>query len=320
MGQPAPSTPNNQTPPSDTDKQKGALTTLWFSKGGTYDVVTKYRWTLSNKINYDDPDSLNEVPHIVLKEYEIDESTIRTQFDFYSRGIEEGITGADTSKLAPYEELFPRKATGNIYRLPYFSDINFEINTPPWQSLDTIDQVGQLAGKVGGFLFGKGAGEAIQKVLEGGAQLTTAGLAATYPKVGIMDRPKLWERHDFRTLEIKFPLFNTLKPNDWKVNRSLCWLLVNQNLYTKKSFITGLPPVYYEAIIPGQHYSFAAAVTNLVIYNRGNMRQLLDDNDQKVMVPDAYEVNITLTDMVMPSRNLFQAIQEKQQEIVVTSK
>jgi len=317
---PAPSTPVDSVPPNDgadTEVKSGPLASLWNTKGGTYDVVTKYRWTLSNKINYDDPDSLNEVPHVILKEYEIDESTIKTQFDFYSRGIAEAITETDKDKLAPYKNLFPRTETGNIYRFPYFSDVNFEINTPPWQSLDQIEQAGNFAGKVGGFLLGEDFGQGLTKFLNEGAKLTVGTMAAVYPKVGIMDRPKLWERHDFRTIEVKFPLFNTLNPDDWKANRSLCWLLVNQNLFTKKSFITGIPPVYYEAIIPGQHYSFAAAVTNLVIYNRGNMRQLIDNKGLKVMVPDAYEVNITLTDLVMPSRNLFQAIQEKQNEIIV---
>jgi hypothetical protein len=37
------------------------------------------------------------------------------------------------------------------------------------------------------------------------------------------------------------------------------------------------------------------------------------------VVPDAYEINMTLTDMVMPSRNLFRSIQTKQQEVVVTT-
>jgi hypothetical protein len=317
MSQPSTSTPNNQVPPPDLDK----LGPLWFAtNGGTYDVVTNYRWTLSDKINYDDPDSLNEVPYVILKEYEIDESTIKTQFDYYSRGVKEAVVESDTSKLAPYDQLFPRKTTNNLYRFPYFSDVNFEINTPPWQSLDGIEQVGNAAGNVGKFLLGSDFGQNITNFINNTAKVATAGLAAVYPKVGIMDRPKLWDRHDFRTIEIKFPLFNTLKPDDWKANRSLCWILVNQNLYTKKSFITGMPPVYYEVIIPGQHYSYAAAVTNLVIYNRGNMRQLRDDRNLQVMVPDAYEVNLTLTDMVMPSRNLFQAIQEKQQQIVVTTK
>jgi hypothetical protein len=98
----------------------------------------------------------------------------------------------------------------------------------------------------------------------------------------------------------------------------LCWVLVNQNLFYKRDFITGIPPVYYEIIIPGQHYSFAACVTNLTINNRGNMRTLKDNNGNDAIVPDVYEVVMTLTDMVMPSRNLFRAIQEQGNRVTVS--
>jgi hypothetical protein len=93
-------------------------------------------------------------------------------------------------------------------------------------------------------------------------------------------------------------------------------MLVNQNLFRKRDFITGIPPVYYEILIPGQHYSLAACVTNLVIYNRGNMRRLFDGNTS-VVVPDVYEINMTLTDMTMPSRNLFQAVNTLSKDVTV---
>ena len=134
-----------------------------------------------------------------------------------------------------------------------------------------------------------------------------------------MDRPKLWSSHEFRTIEIKFPLFNTVGPSDWIKNRDLCWQLVNQNLFAKRDFITGIPPVYYEILIPGQHYSYAASVTNLTIYNRGNMRTLLDKSGGPTIVPDVYEVNITLQDLVMPSQNLFQSIKQKQKDITINN-
>jgi tRNA A-37 threonylcarbamoyl transferase component Bud32 len=72
--------------------------------------------------------------------------------------------------------------------------------------------------------------------------------------------------------------------------------------------------VFYELIILGQHYSYASCVTQLTIYNRGNMRLLADTDGVPVNVPDVYEVDMTLTDMVMPSKNLFQTI--KNQNVV----
>jgi hypothetical protein len=92
--------------------------------------------------------------------------------------------------------------------------------------------------------------------------------------------------------------------------------LINQNLYNKRDFITGIPPVFYEILIPGQHYSYASAVTNITVYNRGNMRYMEYPNKSAdvspgAIIPDAYEVSIALTDMVMPSKNLFQQINNK---------
>ena len=281
--------------------------------GFVVDVVKEYPWTLSKN-----QELLNEVPYAILVEFAVDESTIQQQISYYGTGTATALKG-NTDPLAPYEKLFPRNSTGNVYSFPYFSDINFQVNTPSWQSLDTLEQAQKVAEGFGGFLLGEGGAKGVSRIIEAATVTAGAALAAAYPKVGIMDRPKLWSSHDFRTIEIKFPLFNTVGPNDWIKNRDLCWQLVNQNLFTKRDFVTGIPPVYYEILIPGQHYSYAASVTNLTIYNRGNMRTLLDNDGGPTIVPDVYEVNITLQDLVMPSQNLFQSIRQKQKDITITN-
>lgn len=299
---------------NNTPYATGAASNLWNATGTTFDVVADYKWTLSRNAQ-----ALEEVPYITLNEYIIDETTIKTQLSYYYTNVTEAATGQNTEDiLAPYKNLFPRTPSGNIYRFPYFSDINFEVNTDMWKSLDTLEAGQRTAEGLAGVLFGE-AGEQGAKAFFGAAtKIGGAALAASYPKIGIMDRPKLWDSHQFRTVEIKFPLFNTVGPSDWKKNRNLCWMLVNQNLFTKRDFITGIPPVYYEVFIPGQHYSYAACVTNLTVYNRGNMRTLKEDSGNPALVPDVYEINITLTDMVMPSRNLFQAIQKQTSRVQVT--
>lgn len=333
----------------------GAASKVWESNNTTFDVVHNYRWTLSNKLNPNTPDSLDEVPYIKLREYRVDESTIKTQLTYYLTGGGQtlqnisgdvldslgdavnfasgfsnidlnvntsGINKTDRDLLSPYENLFPRNPTGNNYTFPYFDDVNFEVNTPQWASLDTLEAGANFATAAAGVLRGEGAANIVGGLLRGTGAAVGAGLAMAYPKIGIMDRPKLWQSHDYRTIQIKFPLFNTVNANDWYRNRNLCWILVNQNLFTKRDFITGIPPVYYEVVVPGQHYSYAACVTNITIYNRGNMRKFKEPDGSDAIVPDAYEVNMTLTDMVMPSRNLFQAIQAEAKKVtadVITS-
>jgi hypothetical protein len=89
-------------------------------------------------------------------------------------------------------------------------------------------------------------------------------------------------------------------------------------LFAKINVIVGIPPVYYEIYIPGQHYSYAASMTNLTIHNRGNMRKLTDSGGTDCIVPDAYDVNLTFTDMVMPSKNLFQQMKDFSKKVSVT--
>jgi hypothetical protein len=285
--------------------------------GGKYNVVSDYRWTLTSNIDRQNPDAFNEVPYAFIQEYQVDESTIKRQWEFYSTAVENFVQATDTNPLKPYEALFSRAEKGCAYRFPYFSETNFEVNSPQWASLDTLEQAGKFVESGAGFLFGEGAANIVGSMIRGGAAVAGTALALTYPKVGIMDRPKLWQSHDFRTIEIKFPLFNTVAEDDWKKNRTLIWVILNNSLFVKRDFITGIPPVYYEILIPGQHYSFAACMTNFTVYNRGNMRKLSDINGRDAIVPDAYELSMTFTDLVMPSRNLFKAIQIKQSEVTV---
>jgi len=281
-----------------------------------HDVVKDFRWTLTNT-EKGTSDSYGEVPYVNIQEYVIDESVIKLQWDFYTSALGDG-PATDTRPLRPYEALFPRDNKASKYRFPYFSDVSYEVNSAPWESLDGIGQGATAAQGIAGFLFGQGAAEATAQILNAAGTTTAATLGALYPKVGIMDRPKLWQSHDYRTITIKFPLFNIVAEADWKKNRDLIRQIISNSLFTKRDFITGLPPVYYEIEIPGVHYSFAASLNNVVINNRGNIHRL-DDGGKANLVPDAYEVNLTFVDLVMPSRNLYAFMQEKPNIIQIGS-
>lgn len=295
----------------NTNRQKtvlgsGGLASIYSPPGGEgkysfVNVVRDYPWTLSENVR------LN-APAVVLREFQVNETTIRRQAQFYGSGAK-NFVGTNDDILSPYENLYQKdRPTGFVYYLPYFSDTNFEVNTPMWTSLDSLEQFGKSASSGAGALLGESAAEFVDTTLNAVGQATLAGLSLAYPRVGITDRPRLWDSHELRSISIKFPLFNTLNAEDWKKNRELCELLVNQNLYNKRDFITSIPPVFYELLVIGQHYCYASCVTQLTIYNRGNMRLLTDNENRKVNVPDVFEINLTLTDMVMPSKNQFQSI------------
>lgn len=297
--------------------QGGANKKLYSEYSKLYNVVKDFRWSLNERIYGQGDGALDEVPYIFLREWYVDESTILNQVEYYLSGAGAEAVKNSEDPMSPYNGLFPHNTEGNSYYFPYFDETNFELNTPSWASLDTLEAASKAASSGMGLLAGKSAAEVTQAVIQGGAAAAGAALGAIYPRVGIMDRPKLWQSHDYRTINVKFPLFNTVRSTDWIANRGLCWTLVNQNLFSKVNMVVGVPPVYYELFIPGQHYSYAASMTNLTIHNRGNMRKLSDGN-KACIVPDAYEVSMTFTDMVMPSRNLFQQMNKFEEKVSVT--
>jgi len=298
---------------------------------GGVDVVENYTWTLTPQSG--PQKGRSETPYVKLKEYRFLSAALETASRYYVSGLaQQGQTGpfnftaqgraagsflnlisqylygpngnASTNNPnipagSPYAGLFNYEyPTGFEYKFPYFGEINSEV-TNTWTALDSIfdkfqNAVGSLASQ------GSEAIETLKKALGTVYELN-------YPRVGIMDRPKLWESSGFRTINIRFPLFNTFNTNDIMKNWELCYLLVYQNMFNKRDFITAVPPGFYTVYIPGQYFTIAAYVSNIQIRNRGNMR-LINIGGKERNVPDVYEVDMTLTDMIMPSQNMQTAL------------
>jgi hypothetical protein len=267
------------------------------SKTGAVDVLNTYRWTLT------DPKGRTETPKATLTEWRLLQSSLINSSRYYTAGLSQQVVNSKNPYLKDmkgYTGLFDfENPTGFYYVFPYFSDTVNEV-TNTWNTLDILEKV-------------KNALNTISPAVGGAVESATgvAGLAyeATYPRVGIMDRPKLWESSGFRSINIKFPLYNTVDFADIKKNWDLCYLLMYQNMFNKRDFITAISPVFYTVYIPGQFFTIAAYVSDLKIYNRGNIRSLdIDGSGKKRNVPDVYEIDMTLTDMIMPSQNMLAAI------------
>lgn len=215
--------------------------------------------------------------------------------------------------LETYDEIWPDNPTNFEYYFPYFSKTQYELTTPQWQQTDAVGQaiagglsqagtaVAQSKGALDKTAINLGTASAIIKGAEAAAEFA---LKAVYPVAGIVDRPRVFTNHNERTVTIQFPLYNTKGEFDWIYNRRFITTFASQNLFQKRDFITGLPPVYYRVYVPGQYFSFASCVTNFTVENLGNVRLEYED----IIVPDAYQVTITLTEMLMPSLNQYQAV------------
>lgn len=289
-------------------KSKGESIT---AVGGVINVLKDYRWTLSKHKDRED------VPYIWLKEFNSNESQVQKQLQYYSQLLPSRFgAAAGTASLAEpldiYREIYPHSDTENCYQyiLPYFNKTNLDLSTPNWSPIEPAGAALQSAAtQFAGWAGGKVFGEAAEKVAGGISStldaITTAGTIAAqaqYPVVGALDRPRIFSQHSERTITVSFPLFNTVDPNEWKANQKLVHTLMNQNLMYKTNYVTGVPPVFYDVFIPGQYYCWASCVTNLNVENLGNMRVI-----DSTIVPDAYQVTVSFTEMVLPSKNQFDA-------------
>ena len=239
-------------------------------------------------------------------------------------------------KTELYKGLFDHSYPGFKYVFPNFSKTFYDIGNT-WERTDILDTLLGLSEQIGGLAKG-GAGSIGKKIGDKAKNIVSVStdvidfvnklprqfktfelfnLASSNPTVGLMDPPSIWQSTDKRNITFEFPLYNI---NVFKNNTSndtiiknweLCYLLTYQNLVNKKNFYTGIPPVFYEVIIPGVHYCKASYMSNINISNLGNIRNLrLDINGNtgvSVNVPDAYMISITLTDLLMPSKNLLNA-------------
>jgi hypothetical protein len=293
-----------------TEQGMGALSDELISQNFDGNIVKNYPWTLSNIKNR------NDIPKITLIEHKVDESSIKRQIQFYVGGAATtfqdlvNANSASVPSISVYDEIFPKNRTEFIYTFPYFTKNQFELNTAAWQQFDSIGQsVGQISSGIQSMVgaqstIGKGA-EILSKGFEAAASVGQLALQTQYPVVGIADRPRMFTSHGERSITIQFPLYNTVslsnsRESAWSKNFKFLKTFMSQNLFNKRNFITGKPPKYYEVVVKNQYYSVASSVTNFTVENLGNMR-LIDGH----VVPDAYQVSITLVEMAMPSRNQF---------------
>jgi hypothetical protein len=243
--------------------------------------------------------------------------------------------------------------SGFTYTFPFFSD-EYLKTTNSWVSKPMFEELVQLqktftgfgaagiGGIIGGLIgaipfigsgggvnavMGAKVGKAIaertfmlDKAIEGASMGLTSPISMGMTDPAI-DKPHLWSTTLPRSFNIVFPLFNTLtqpKSKDWQraitQNWEFCHLLCYQNLYNKRNLFTGIPPVFYEIDVPGIHYSKAGYVSDLQIFNVGNIRKMtlpLDTGDADVNIPDAYLVNLVITDFFIPSKNFLSSICNK---------
>ena len=216
------------------------------------------------------------------------------------------VTGAkindpDYDPMTPYERLYETSPTGWKYRLPFFDD-NFRNISNAWGSAANMSILGGVA-------------SAAQSAANLASQIGNIAEPGTY----IEKIPGYTFGGGKRSVQVSFPLINTRTYDEVIRNWQLIFLLTYQNLPNRVSRSMIIPPVIYEALIPGTWYSKYCYISNLTVSFIGARRKMklriptvtknvLDDfllgqTDIETIVPDAYNVTMTVSELFAEAQN-----------------
>jgi len=202
--------------------------------------------------------------------------------------------------LQPYNLLYLRKPTNFKYVFPYMS---------PERSIFT-----SFGDSPSGLLQSNPLGEAIglnatKNTIEQYASLFTVTSPGAF-----IESPKYYNfGSDEETYDIKFPLINTRDRDTYQKNFELIFLLFYQNRAFRRSISRVIPPKIYSALIPGITELPFCYINRLQVKFLGNRRNVTirvptptgkSGELRNCIIPDAYEVSITLKSLLEPTSNM----------------
>lgn len=201
--------------------------------------------------------------------------------------------------LKPYQGLYATEPTGFNYFFPYLTDTAYEVNTT----------------------FGDAEGNLLSPILD-----TVSGLAQGLAGIANILKPGTYieKSQQFnmgqtgRTLNFKIPLLNTLSDKDISTNWQLIFGLIYQNRPGRISKSIIDQPVIYEVNLPGVAHMPYAYISRLSVNFLGSRRLMnlevpvadeegTDIGTITTTVPDAYELDITVTGLNEETRNMLYA-------------
>jgi hypothetical protein len=281
-----------------------------------FDIVSSgsYCWTINTL-----PDFIyQEIPYIHLTEYRQNVSQFLnslyyragTSIEAFKNsvqstdGILKDVSNGNTDNITKlvgatenqtgtsvFGDLYVGNATGNDYRFPFLTE---ELYSAANEWSDASDSDNVVANIIkDGFKTVTEAFNAASKVFSTSSFTETV---KTY-------KPSA----EGNKIKFKFTLYNTKDIENVKNHYEFVVNFMKLNKHIRTNRTNVLPPVYYKMDIPGVRYSPACYVSNLSIRNEGKTR-ILDGR----IIPDAYNIDIELTDLVSDCANLIGTLNESQ--------
>lgn len=205
---------------------------------------------------------------------------------------------------SPYQRLYSTRPTGFKYKFPYFTD-TYRYANPLFS-----DSSGN-----GNLPFQASAGK-ISEFFGSVVNSLNTSSSGTY-----IEQPKYPNfPSETKSYTFSFPLLNTVSQEATQRNWELVFMLMYQNIPNRITRSAIAPPHIYECLIPGIWYSRYAYMSKVEVTMAGSRRTMNinmhesikgvgqtgfeDISRVKTIVPDAYMVNITMTELIPESRNL----------------
>lgn len=255
------------------------------SGSGVIDIVNGFRWKNSG--------STDEVPSLYLTEYELAwgswAQNIARLFAEASRALD--------GQVDPYAVLYYANPTGFTYNFPFLLGNNGQIRsiTNAWNAYDGLTGLFPKNNK-------KSKSSSLGEILGG----IIGGLEAG---IGTEDIYR-YGNTQCETITISFPLYNTVTTAEAYQNYRFVSLFSFQNVKTRTSYLTFIPPCIYTVNslnCKGGISWPVAIVENFKIETIGTTRALNEFGQGRILIPEAYKINITLRQLIPTSANTLNA-------------
>jgi hypothetical protein len=252
---------------------------------GIVDILNDFRWKNSG--------STSEVPSVYVVEYEL---AFGSWAQNIARVLSEGAKVFANKSMDPYMVMYYADPTGFRYRFPLLISDGGKIRS-------ISNQWGAYDGITGFFRKNeKGPPSTAEKI----GQFAGGLIGGMDSGVGVEDVYR-YERTDPEQITITFPLYNTNTLEEAYKNYQFVSLITFQNLKTRTSFLTYVPPCLYTIKTDGCVGGFnwpVAIVSNLEIESIGTTR-VINEFVEAILIPEAYKVSITFRQLLPTSSNIF---------------
>ena len=258
----------------------------------------------------------SEVPAICAQEFELTWGQTVTNLQRLLEGVDEY---SGSKSLDTYLTMYSGKPTGFTYYFPHLlrggSSLREISNT--WSAGNDFNLTGSMLKGL------KGRFESISGLVDLGEEIAGGIL----PGFGFEDTQKYGGTAP-KTVTVSFPLYNTVDTKSAFKNYCFCLLFAFQNLKTRTTMMTYIPPKLYKIYNAGYNggiYMPSATVSKFSVEGIGTTR-VLDDQlkdgltNSRILIPEAFKVTIEFQEILSQSSNIMLGSMGGQQVEVINDK